>query len=255
MSLPTSDDLCFQFVQGPGEICVVIPGGFNLCVQGDIEWDDVASVTKTIMGQINTALTPLGPFFTIFDVLIAVFDCIKAVKEAFGPPPNPAKLVQCIQNLQEAIDKLLTLHPAISIPKTVKSVLNVVVLFLSGVRAEMSQLINFQNDIIAAQTRASDLGNLELQAAAVCASDQISVELNSLNESIKPLARLLSIINVLLDLAGLPCIQVPLDPMSSVGDDVLDLIDAAILFISVVRDAIPSVDIPLPAIPLSSDPC
>lgn len=255
MALPTANDLCIELLQGPGEICVVIPGGFSLCVQGDIEWDDVSSVTKTIMGQINTALTPLGPFFTIFDVLVAVFDCIQAVKDAIGPPPDPSQLIICIQNLQEAIDKLLGLHPAISIPKTVKSILTVVILFLQGVRSEMNQLINFQSDILGAELRAAELGNFELGAAADCCSDQISVELNNLNEGIKPLSRLLGVINLLLELAGLPCIQVPLDPLDGVSDTALAPIDAAIEFITAVRDAIPALDVPLGAIPASTDPC
>ena len=255
MALPDANDLCIQAITGPGEICVVLPGGFSLCVQGDVEWDDVASVTKTILGQINTALTPLGPFFTVFDVLVAVFDCIKAVKEAIGPPPNPVKLVQCIENLQVAIDKLLNLHPAISIPKTIKSILTVIISFLQGIRSEMQQLINFFADIAASNLRAAQLGNAELVVVGECSSDQFDTELNNLNESIKPLSRLIGVLNLLLELAGLDCIQVPLDPLTEATEAALIPIDAAIEFMTFVRDAIPALDFDLGPIPASTDPC
>lgn len=255
MSLPDADNLCIKLTNGPGELCVVLPGGMSLCVQGDVEWDDVSALSKNLLGQINTALTPLGPFFTVFDVLIAVFDCIKAVKESLGPPPDPSKLAKCIVNLQKAIDKLLGLHPAISIPKTVKSILTIVITFLQGIRNEVAQLIRFATDINLASLRAAELGNFELVVSGECAASQFDVELNNLNDSIAPLSRLIAVVNLLLDLAGLDCIQVPLDKLTGVDDDALALVDKAIEFIALVRDAIPSLDFSLGPIPSSSDPC
>lgn len=255
MALPGADNLCIQLVQGPGEICVVLPGGFALCVQGDVEWDDVGALAKNLLGQINTALTPLAPFFTVFDVLIALFECIKAVKEAFGPAPNPAKLIECLKNLQEAIDKLLALHPAISIPKTIKSILNVVILFLRGIRTELVQLLNFATEIATALTRATTLGNFELQIAGECASDQFDVELANLNQSVAPLSRLIGVINLLFEIAGLPCMQIPLGPIKTLSQATLDVVDAAIAFVELIRDAIPSLDLVLGTIPAPEDPC
>lgn len=255
MALPTGDVLCIELETGPGEFCVTLPGGATICASADVEWGDIPSIARGIMAQVNTALTPLTPFFRIFDVVIALFDCVSAIKDAIGPPPQPQKIAECIPNLQQAIAKLLELHPLISIPPTVKSILGVIILFLQGIRSEMVQLIAFFERFAAAQLRAAELGNLDLQLIADCASDQIDVELKNLNDSIAPVGRLLAIINLFLKLAGLDCIQIPLDPIEEVSEAALEPIDRAIVFMTAVRDAIPSIDFVLPALPKSSDPC
>lgn len=256
MAAPDASAICIALDTGPGEFCVVLPGGLSFCATADVEWGDIPSVARSLMQQINTGLAPLGPIFTIFDVLVAVFDCINAIKDAFGPPPDVSKMATCISNLQQAINKLLELHPAVSIPKTIKSVLNVIILFLRGIRAEVAQLIAFLSDLAGSELRAAELGNFEMQAAIDCANDQISVELVNLNESIKPLSRLMGVIKLLFEVAGLPCVQIPLDPIpDDFTQDLLTPIDAAIEFITAVRDNIPALDFQLGPIPLSTDEC
>jgi hypothetical protein len=255
MAAPPAGSICVELDTGPGEFCIWLPGDVTICASASVEWGDIPSIARDLLAQVNTALTPLAPFFAVFDVLVAVFDCFKAVVEALGPPPDPGKLQTCISNLQEVIDKLLALHPAVSIPKAIKSILSVVILFLQGVRLELAQLINFLLELAESGLRAAELANFELELAVDCAQKQLDAELVNLNESLKPLNRLLGVINVLLSIAGLPCIQVPLDQFGELGDGLLDLLDAAIDFITLVRDNIPAFDFQLGPAPARGDPC
>lgn len=49
------------------------------------------------------ALAPLKPVFDIIDTVVAVFACLKAIPDAFGPPPDPSKLVQALEDLAKKV--------------------------------------------------------------------------------------------------------------------------------------------------------
>jgi hypothetical protein len=64
------------------------------------------------MEQIQPALTPLVPFFDIIDTVVAVFNCVKAIPDSLGPPPDPTVLAACIPELAEKVNEAAEAHPA-----------------------------------------------------------------------------------------------------------------------------------------------
>ena len=81
-------------------ICIELEGiePFELPLPGGISLEDV-----NIMRILQSALTPLVPVFTIIDTVVAVFNCVKAIPDSLGPPPDPSVIAACLPDLQRKI--------------------------------------------------------------------------------------------------------------------------------------------------------
>ena len=90
MALP----ICIEIPELPDPLSITLPGG-------------VSMESINLMEQIQPALTPLMPLFDIIDTVVAVFNCIKAIPDTLGPPPDPTVLAACIPELAEKVAKLL----------------------------------------------------------------------------------------------------------------------------------------------------
>ena len=246
---------CVALTAGPGELCITMPGGAKLCAVRDVDFGDPAGIARGLMSQFNAALAPLQPIFNLLDVVIALKECMEAVVDSFGPPPDPTKLLECIPNLIEKVNAILKLLPPVSVPFAVKSLLSVLIVYLQGLKQELQAAIISAARIANAQTRAADLNNIRLQAIADCAEDAFDISIVNMNESVKPLSRLILTLNVVMELAGLPCIQIPLAGISAAVATSLLPIDAAIDLLTIVRDAIGIPELQLAAIPDPQDPC
>ena len=99
MALP----ICIEIPEIPDPFSITLPGG-------------VSMESINLMEQIQPALTPLMPLFDIIDTVVAVFNCIKAIPDTLGPPPDPTVLAACIPELAEKVAKLLKLIPQLSLP-------------------------------------------------------------------------------------------------------------------------------------------
>ena len=98
----------------PLPICIEIPeipDPFSLTLPGGVSIEHI-----NLMEVIQPALTPLVPVFNIIDTVVAVFNCIKAIPDSLGPPPDPTALAACLPDLAEKVDKLLKLIPQLSLP-------------------------------------------------------------------------------------------------------------------------------------------
>ncbi len=254
MSLPDLSDFCIQLFTGTGELCVQFPGGMKLCAQAGYELGDASEIVKSMLAQINSALTPLGPFFSLLDAVIAVKNCIMAIPDTIGPPPDPTALLNCLPGLLAAIDKLLQLLPQLSIPIMIKGILQVIITGLIGLRHKLAAMIRQTARVIQAALKAAQLGNIQLQLVADCASGNLDAQLVNLNAGMAPLNRLIGLINFLLELAGLPCIPT-LGGIESLTDAALAPLDAAIALLQQLLALIPALDMILPPIPGPNDPC
>ncbi|RME65180.1 MAG: hypothetical protein D6790_02230, partial [Caldilineae bacterium] len=78
MALP----ICLEIPELPDPFSITLPGG-------------VTMESINLMEQIQPALTPLVPLFNIIDTVVAVFNCIKAIPDTLGPPPDPTVLAAC----------------------------------------------------------------------------------------------------------------------------------------------------------------
>ena len=252
--LPEAEEICIELSDGPGELCIVLPGGARLCASANVEVGDSAAIFRAFLADMNAALTPLTPIFNIIDTVQAVLQCIEAIPKAITNL-NPSELIDCIPNLREKVEALLQLLPTVAVPVMVKSILTAIIVGLVGLRDEMRSMIDQTVRIAVAGTRATDLGNIELQNLVDCAQANFDIQLTNLNASIAPLSRLIGLVNVFLKLAGIDCVRIPLDPFAEATEDALEPIDDAIDLLTTIRDAIPVPDLKLPPIPSKSDAC
>lgn len=237
MPLPDLSEVCIDLKVTSQELCITFPGGAEMCVQIP-GVPDPTDVSKQLLAQANAALTPLVPVFNIIDAILALFKCVKAIPDSLGPPPDPTKLAECIPDLAEKIDKLLKLIPQLSIPVLIAGLIDVILFYLEGLRGQLKAIIAAQVRIAAAATRAAELGNVQLRTVVDCAEASMDAYLQNLNEGMKPLNRLVGLLNLFLQLAGLQ----PIPDLANLGDDAeaaLAPLDAVIDSLKTIRAGLP----------------
>lgn len=237
MPLPDLSEVCIDLKVTSQELCVTFPGGAEMCVQIP-GVPDPTDVSKQLLAQANAALAPLVPVFDIIDAIIALFKCVKAIPDSLGPPPDPTKLAECIPDLAEKIDKLLKLIPQLSIPVLIAGLIDVLLFYLEGLRGQLEAIIAHQARLLAAATRAAELGNVQLRTVVDCANASMDAYLQNLNEGMKPFNRLVALLNLFLQLAGLS----PIPDFKNLGDDAeaaLAPLDAVIDSLKTVRAGLP----------------
>jgi hypothetical protein len=151
---------------------VTFIGGATICAQDGYEIGDPTDIVISMLGQLNAALAPLQPFFTILDFVKAVFDCIKAIPDCLGPPPSPSPIVSCISGLTDVVNKLLQLIPPFPILAMVKGILLVIITGLEGLKQRLEAIQEHTIRVLNAATKASQTGNLGLQGLVDCAQGQ-----------------------------------------------------------------------------------
>ncbi|MEW6434366.1 MAG: hypothetical protein AB1730_22940 [Myxococcota bacterium] len=199
---------------------------------------DPTDVSKQLLAQANAALAPLVPVFNIIDAILALFNCVKAIPDSLGPPPDPTKLAECIPDLAEKIDKLLKLIPQLSSSVLIGGLIDVLRFDLEGLRGQLQAIIAAQVRIAAAAIRAAELGNVQLRTVVDFATGAMDAYLQNPNEGMKPLNRLAGLLNLFLQLAGLPTIP----DLANLGDDAeaaLAPLDAVIDSLKTVRAGLP----------------
>ena len=239
MALPDLNSFCFPITTA-SPLCVTFPGGAQFCAQTPNPPTPL-NLSISMLAQISVALAPLQPVFLIIDVIVAIVDCVKAVEGCLGPPPNPTKLIACFPKLAASIAALLQLLPPLSVPLLIVGILETVLAFLKGLRAELVAIIAFLVKLLAVNLRIQVTGSLQLQVAADCASDNLSGYLSGLQLALEPLTCLLALINALFELIGLPALNISLslgvDP--SALEALLTPIDDIILIIEAILAALP----------------
>lgn len=251
--LPGLNEFCVNISTGTGELCVQLPGNTTICASVGVNTGDTAEITRGMFAQINSALAPLTPIFNIVEFAKAVADCMSALPDAINNL-DPSAITDCIPGLQQRLANLLNLLPQASVPILAKTILDVLIQGLIGIRSELLALQAEQERIIAAATRAAMLGNTHLQVVVDCASGNLDAQLVNISSSALPLNRLILTLNILLDLAGLPCVPAIPSP-DSLDDSVIEALNVSIQVLQQIRALIPAPDLILPAIPSPSDPC
>ena len=128
MALP----ICLEISELPDPFSITLPGGVQI-------------EHINLMEVIQPALTPLVPIFDIVDTVVTVFNCIKAIPDALGPPPDPTVLAACLPDLAEKVAKLLRLVPPLSLPLTVVGLIDLVI---DALRQAKSELLHLQQQMI-----------------------------------------------------------------------------------------------------------
>lgn len=245
MPFPHTDALCVTVTATPREVCVRFPVGAQVCVSmPSVNNADPSELLQALLGQINSALAPLNPIFTIIDAVLAVFDCVKAIPKAITQL-NPVPLIECIPSLAEKVMKLLELVPQLSLPFLLVDVIDVIIFFLETMRAQIQTMQARYERILAAATTAADPGNIALANMLDCINANFQADLINLNEQAAPLNRLLGIIDFILELTGLKFLlkKAGVDVMPCVGGFSLDsgtpLINVLLKLLTLIRNLIP----------------
>ncbi len=222
MALP----ICLEIPEIPDPLSITLPGG-------------VTMQQINLMQAIQPALTPLMPLFDIIDTVVAVFNCVKAIPDSLGPPPDPTALAACIPELAEKVAKLLRLIPQLSLPYTIIGIIDLVIDTLRQARSQLMHLQQQMQQILGAIDRATELEDAGLMAITSCAQANVAQEAANVGKALASLGKLIGILNIFLGIVGGP--EVP-DLSNLAGrplDDVIPPIDAIIEALQTVRSAVP----------------
>lgn len=239
MALPDLTQFCTTNTL-KSRLCVTLPGGAQICSQPSSNLiPDPSESVNQLFAQLNSAMAPLAPIFDIIDCIIALVNCVKAVQKAIAAfPPRPDKLAACFPQLAEKLAKLLQLIPQLTIPVLVGQFLDALVAFLEGIRVQILSVVQKELYIAQKETRAMQLGSAALLNVVACARRDVDDYLANLNENSKPIGRMINLINVFLEIAGLDPIPSPIS-FSNNTEAVVSGIDDTITLLSTVRSAFP----------------
>jgi hypothetical protein len=214
------------------QLVLNLPFGITFDAQKP-DMPDPGDIIAPLLNGANVALMPLTPIFDIIDVLFLIKEVFDAVKSL-----NPFEIGAMIGKLIIKLDKLKKLIPQLSIPTTIKSLLNLIIALLLAIKADLLHIILEQSRIDLAGARAIALGSLGMKAALSCAQVNLDAHLDVLVNNAKPLNRLINLINLLCSLAGLP--EVPtLDNIGADAAAALAPIDDLVVTLRSLRDKIP----------------
>jgi hypothetical protein len=217
-------------------LCIRFPMGMTVCAQwpGD-KLPTALELAKAIFAQLNALLVPLRLVFLIFDIVVALFDCILAIPKSIALL-NPGPVIQCITKLANLIAQILSMLPPLSIPVMIADILDVLAVLLQGLIDQLTKIKLAYQQILTAELRAAQLGNVQLQAILDCEKGNLELEISDMNESLGPLNKLLAIIGLFMSLIGITA----LSEIGSVPTD-LDQLDAAIEQIRNVKNTVTTI--------------
>lgn len=237
MPLPDLETLCVQLTVTPQRLSVAFPGGATLDPElPNLGLPDPLQLSRQLLGQANAALAPLGPVFDLIDVALALFNAVKAIPDAISHL-DPSKISDALPELAEKAAKLLPLVPQASVPRMIVGLIDTLLAFLGGLAGQLRALIDQQVRIQKAESRAAELGNAQLQVVADCSKHHVAAQ-QSLSESVAPVNRLIALVNVFAQLAGLGT----LPELSGLGSDAaaaLGPLEGAVKALQRIRGAIP----------------
>ena len=234
MSLPEIDELCRVIDSFPDDLCIVFPGGAELCAQLDSLPPSLYQSAIGMLGQANAALAPLQPIFSIIEAIVALVECVQAIPDALGPPPDPSGLIDCVPNLVEKLQALLKLLPQLSLPIMIKGFIDTIAAALGGAIGELEAILAMLERI----TTAKSIPNPALLAAIDCEEQSVAVELDNLRRSFGAVNSIIELINALGSAIGLP--EIP--TIGAIGDELEPVIDALrdiVDLLGDISDAIP----------------
>jgi hypothetical protein len=211
-----------------------IPDPFGLTLPGGIEIERI-----NLMEVIQPALTPLVPIFDIIDTLVAIVNCVKAIPDALGPPPDPTVFAACLPDLAEKLDKLLRLLPQLCLPLLLVRLID---LLIDALRQARSLLVHLQQQMVQILNtidRAANLDDAGLMAIAQCAQANVAQEAANVGKALASLGRLIGLINLFMGMVGGPEVPDLSDLAGRPLDEVVPLIDVLVEQLETARAAVP----------------
>lgn len=232
---------CEEIPAFPDPLEVTLPGGVAISqvISAVKSVPNSADMGINMMQQLQPAMAPLVPIFNIVDTVLAVFNCIKAIPDTIGPPPDPTALAQCIPDLAKKVNNLLKLIPQLSVPLMVVGLIDVLVSTLVGIRSQILALQQQMTSILNAVDRAAELDDAELAAIATCAQANVEQQARNIGQSLASLGRLIGLINLFMGMIGGPEVPDLSDLAGRPLDEAIEPLDAIVDTLKGIRDAVP----------------
>ncbi len=208
--------VCQAFPAIPDNLEICFPGGFCLSnVYTEIgKIPSAADIPLQLFSQLGPAMAPLAPFFTQLDTILALFKCANAVPDAIASL-DPGAIFECIPELVEKINELLSLIPQLSLPKMVKALIIALAQLLEGIAADFTYLQNEFQRALDAIDRAADLSDVTLSGFLQCRQDNLATASDSMAAALQGIGRIILLINIMMGLFGgpeVPCFSDAIDP-------------------------------------------
>jgi hypothetical protein len=215
MPIPNLEDLCVELTVTPVRLGVTFPGGAALDAQlPDLGLADPAALAKQLLAEANAALAPMVPVFNVIDTVLAVVQAVNAIPAAITHL-NPGKISDALPDVARKASKLLAVVPQASVPLMIVGLIDTLLAFLGGLSGRLRALLDQQVRIQQAESRAAALGNASLHVVVACSRGHVDAQLAGLSASAAPVNRLIALINVFAQLAGLG----PLPDLPDLGRD------------------------------------
>lgn len=214
--IPSGALTCVDITVFPQELCIIMPGGVEVCVQiPDAGFPQPIEIVKQLLAQFNAALTPLSPLFNIIDMALTIVKCIKSIPDGPTELPPFKTLVNCIPDLIKKASKVAAIIPPLSLPFTILGVIDAILVMLEGFVLFLQQLVAELEKIAQAAVRAEFLSGLGLSGSlsliVTCSQADATAQMANFSEGLRPVNLLLGLINQFLPLVGL-------SPIPAIGD-------------------------------------
>jgi hypothetical protein len=219
---PLNDLVCpyLEPMKGIDDIC--FPGG--LCLSTLITPDDYPRVSDLVMSQlsqIGPAMAPLKPFFDVLDTILQIFKCIEAIPDCITNL-DPSGLINCVPDLVQKVNNVLTLIPQVSIPRLIIQLIRNLAAFLRAFADDLDYLKQRLARIAQAVSRAADLNDVTWGGFLQCAEQTVSDEMDALALALRSIGRIILLANLLLSLISgapeIPCFGTLLEDIAGLDD-------------------------------------
>lgn len=217
--LPPLDTLCKAIEEFPDDLPIHFPGGAQLVPHLEGLPPSLFAMAQHMLGQANAALAPLNPIFDVIETIVALKDCITAIKDALGPPPDPSKMAECLPDLAAKVEVLLALLPPASVLRTIAEILDVLIALLQGIVIELGAVVALLRKVTEAEDSSGRIGGLA--AVVHCGRLTATASMNNIGRALRSANAFVELLNGLTSLAGLPRVPslgaMPDDPTEAVA--------------------------------------
>jgi len=142
--------------------------------------------------MLSSLMVQIMPAMAAFSPIIKIIGILQAVKGLVAIPPD-------ISGFTAKLEAVLNLIDPLPMVAAVKSILLLVITYLQCFIQTMEGLLEFQASIDLSVA----VGNPDLQASLQCASNNASVSIQQVMQSLGPIGPLMELIQPLMSIAGL----------------------------------------------------
>jgi len=206
-ALPDCADLSIPL---PKPLRVQLPTGGTISA-----FADISKGVPTDCSMTFSLMLQIAPFLAVSDCLLKILKLLKPLIEvvkSLGPPPDPIKLPQAIEDfVKAAVDLLpcLLVPTPLNIIPFIRDPLCLILRVLTCFLSQMKSIIQMLGGLQVQLDFAHNTGNLDLASTIQCAQDNANAQAQHLMASLEPIGVLLDLAGTMFDIAGVPTIKLP----------------------------------------------